>query len=402
MDFEDTPQEATFRAEARAWLEANAGRSTDGTSHGVLSVLGRDIDRERELRRARDWQAKAAADGWAGIHWPPEFGGRGASFIEQVIWSQETARFDVPDHVFRIGVALAGPTIISHGTDEQKRRFLPPLLSGEEIWCQLFSEPGAGSDLASLRTSAVRDGDEWVVNGQKVWSSGAHYSKWGFLLARSDPDAPKHKGITWFVIDVESPGIEIRPLRQITGQSHFNEVFFSDARVPHGNVIGDVDDGWRVAQTTLLHERSMMGEFGVGGVLDGLMGFARDLERLDDPRVRQEIADLYTRAETMRFIGYRIVTAISHGEFPGAEASVAKLAMARLLNDAADLGTRLAGPAGVAIPNEWWDTLLAAPALRIAGGSDEIQRNIIGERVLGLPKEPGPSRDTPFRDLPVS
>ncbi len=402
MDFEDTPEEAAFRAEAREWLQANAPRRGDEGGGGLLSVLGREIGSESELKRAREWQAKAAADGWAGIHWPREFGGRGATLIEQVIWGQEAGAFDVPDHVFRIGTGLGGPTVIAHGTEEQQHRFLPPLLSGEEIWCQLFSEPGAGSDLASLRTAAVRDGDEWVVNGQKVWTSGAQYSKWGFLLARTDPDAPKHRGITWFLIDVESPGIEIRPLRQMTGQSHFGEVFFTDARVPAANVVGDVNDGWRVAQTTLLHERSMMGEFGVGRVLEGLTELAREVGRVDDPRVRQELADLHARAEAIRFIGYRIVTAISHGGFPGAEASVVKLAMARLLNDAGDLGTRLAGPAGVALANEWWDTLLAAPALRIAGGSDEVQRNIIGERVLGLPKGPGPSRDTPFKDLPVS
>ncbi|MEZ5169221.1 MAG: acyl-CoA dehydrogenase family protein [Acidimicrobiia bacterium] len=409
MDFEDTPAEAEFRAEARSWLETHAEPRSDDSSHGVLSVLGRESDSPDDIAVAREWQAKAAGDGWAGISWPTEYGGRGATFMEQVIWGQECARFDVPDSVFRIGVSLGGPTVIAHGTENQKRRFLPPLLMGEEIWCQLFSEPGAGSDLASLRTGAVADGDEWIINGQKVWSSGAHYSKWGFLLARTDPDVPKHQGITWFLLDMEASGIEIRPLRQMTGLSHFNEVFFDDVRIPDGCRVGDLHDGWRVAQTTLLHERSMMGEFGAGGIVDALVAAAKRqaAEEGVDPRTRQDLADLHVRAETVRFIGLRIITAISQGGFPGAEASVAKLAMARLLNDAGALGIRISGPAAVVkkpdeYANEWWETLLAAPALRIAGGSDEVQRNIIGERVLGLPKEPGPPRDTPFRDLLTS
>ncbi len=409
MDFQDTPEEAQFRREARTWLEAHAEPRTGDSPQGVLSVLGREGDSLDDIARASQWQAKAAADGWAGVNWPTEYGGRGASFMEQVIWGQECAHFDIPDAVFRIGVSLGGPTVIAHGTEEQKRRFLPPLLSGEEIWCQLFSEPGAGSDLASLRTEAVADGDEWIVNGQKVWSSGAHYSKWGFLLARTNPEAPKHQGITWFLLDMETPGIEIRPLRQMTGLSHFNEVFFDDVRLPDDCRIGDLHDGWRVAQTTLLHERSMMGEFGAGGIVDALIALARRQATggVVDPRTRQELADICIRAETMRFIGLRLITEISQGRFPGAEASVAKLAMARLLNDAADLGVRIAGPASVVrypdeFANEWWETLLAAPSLRIAGGSDEVQRNIIGERVLGLPKEPGPPRDTPFKDLLIS
>ena len=408
MDFADRPEEAEFRAACRDWLEANAVRRVDRSTSGVMSVLGTEIGSDAALAEARTFQAKLAADGWAGIHWPPEYGGRGATLIEQVIWGQEASAFDIPDHVFRIGITMGGPTVIDHGTEEQKQRWLRPLLSGAEIWCQLFSEPGAGSDLASLRTSATRDGDEWVISGQKVWSSGAHYSQWGFLLARSNPDAPKHNGITYFLVDMRAPGIEIRPLKQMTGASHFCEVFFDDVRVPDGDRIGDVDDGWRVAQTTLLNERAsiadVLGEMGLVDALIDLGSRAASDGRpgTSDPRVRQLLARAYTDAAVMRYIGYRIVSAISRQRLPGAEASVAKLAMARLLQRVADTGMHLGGPDSVGQPNPWRDILLAAPAVRIAGGSDEIQRNIIGERVLGLPKEPGPAKNTPFRELPTS
>jgi len=391
---EATAAHAAFRRECRAWLEANARPRTDTAISGVLRILGRAVDSATALAEARAFQAKAAADGWAGIDWPTEYGGRGAGLMEQVIWGQESAAFDVPTPIFMIGINMGGPTVIAHGTEEQKRRWLPPLRSGEEIWCQLFSEPGAGSDLASLRTSAERDGDAWVVRGQKVWSSGAHYSQWGLLLARTDADAPKHRGITYFLLDMTSPGIEVRPLRQMTGAAHFNEVFLDDVRVPDHDRIGDMNDGWRVAQTTLLNERAsiadMLGEAEIVHALTRL-ACAADAEGrpgVADPRVRQVIAQILIQSEIVRFIGQRIVTAIAHGRIPGAEASIVKLAMARLLTFASDVGTRIGGPGAVAQPNAWWDLLLAAPALRIAGGSDEIQRNIIGERVLGLPKEP--------------
>jgi alkylation response protein AidB-like acyl-CoA dehydrogenase len=373
----------------------------------ITSVLGRGVDSPEALAEARAWQEKAAADGWAGIGWPREYGGRGASMIEQVIYSQEAADYDVPDSVFGIGIQLGGPTVVAHGSEEQKTRWLPKLLSGEEIWCQLFSEPGAGSDLAGLRTRAVRDGDEWVLNGQKVWSSGAHYSKWGMLLARTDADAPKHKGISYFLLDMDRPGIEIRPLRQMTGASHFNEVFFTDVRVPDHDRIGDVNDGWRVAQTTLLNERAALGHLlSFGNVVDGLVEQARLAERAgragtDDARVRQELAAAFVEAQMLRFIGYRIVTAISKGVLPGPEASIVKLVLARLLNRAAAIAVGLGGPDALAGENDWTTLLLAAPSVRIAGGSDEVQRNIVGERVLGLPKEPPAfPPETPFRALP--
>ena len=259
-----------------------------------------------------------------------------------------------------------------------------------------------------MTTTATRDGDEWVVNGQKVWSSGAHYSRWGMLLARTDPSVPKHAGITYFLLDMQTPGIEVRPLRQMTGAAHFNEVFFTDVRIPDRDRLGDVNDGWRVAQTTLLNERAAIAEligavnpaFGLAALARAAAADGRPGDR--DPRVRQRIAEAYTQGEILRYVGMRIVSAFSRGALPGPEASIAKLAMAELLRSTSDVALGLLGPAATALPDPWVTQLLAAPAVRIAGGSDEIQRNIIGERVLGLPKEPGPPRDTPFRELRVS
>jgi alkylation response protein AidB-like acyl-CoA dehydrogenase len=408
MELTDTPEIAAFRAECRAWLAANAAPRAADAGTSITGVLGSDIDSDLALSRARAYQRRAAADGWAAISWPREHGGRDATFVEQVVFGDEASRFDVPDQVFRIGIMMGGPTVIAHGTEEQRARWLPPLLTGAEIWCQLFSEPGAGSDLAGLRTSAERDGDEWVINGQKVWSSGAHYSRWGMLLARTDPTVPKHQGITYFMLDMETPGIEVRPLRQMTGAAHFNEVFFTEVRVPDTDRLGAIHDGWRVAQTTLLNERAAIAEL-IGAVNPafGLAELARTASAegragIDDPRVRQRLADAYTQGEILRYVGLRIVSAFSRGTLPGPEASVAKLAMAEMLRSTSTLALALLGPAATASPSPWVTGFLAAPAVRIAGGSDEIQRNIIGERVLGLPKEPGPPRDTPFRDLPVS
>ena len=411
MDVTDTPETAAFRREWRAWLAANVAPRRTDAGNGVLGVLNVDIGSDEALAHAREYQAQAAADGWAAIAWPKEFGGRDASFVEQVVFGEEAAQFEVPDYVFRIGVTMGGPTVVTHGTEEQRARWLPPLLSGEEIWCQLFSEPGAGSDLAGLRTQAIRDGDEWVVNGQKVWSSGAQYSKRGMLLARTDPDVPKHAGITYFLVDMETPGIEVRPLRQMTGGAHFNEVFFTDVRIPDSDRLGDTNNGWRVAQTTLLNERASIAEL-IGGINAAfpLAELARARDRSRPRRHRRPARTpgtrpYYAQAEILRYIGMRIVSAFSRGAFPGPEASIAKLAMADVLRSASNLALRLLGPSACASGNvlgdAWISGFLAAPAVRIAGGSDEVQRNIIGERVLGLPKGPGPPRDTPFRELPT-
>jgi alkylation response protein AidB-like acyl-CoA dehydrogenase len=300
---------------------------------------------------------------------------------------------------------MAGPTIIAHGTPEQKERFLRPLLRGEEVWCQLFSEPGAGSDLAGLSCRAVRDGDEWVVTGQKVWTSGAHESDWGILLARTDPDQPKHRGITYFLVDMHSPGIEIRPLRQMTGAAHFNEVFLTDVRIPHANVLGDVNGGWGVAMTTLANERVFIGGGGTGPSFPDLIDLARKLGRTDDPVVRQSLAAAHTRVELLRYLGLRVRTATSRGEMPGVEASVMKLAHATNLKHLGDLAMAIEGAAGMLIGDDapsggvWQQQLLSAPSIRIAGGSDEVQRNIMGERALGLPSEPRPDKSAPWREL---
>jgi alkylation response protein AidB-like acyl-CoA dehydrogenase len=397
MDFVDSPEEAAFRAECRAWLTEHAPPRSPTAGTDVTAILDPAFDQDEGIDRAKEWQARAADDGWAAVAWPREYGGRGVSLAQEIVYHQERARFDVPDHQFRIGIVLAGPTLIAHGTDEQKTRWLPPMLRGEEIWCQLFSEPVAGSDLASLRTAAVRDGDDWIVNGQKVWSSGAHHSQFGMLLARTDPDVAKHKGITYFGLDMRSPGIEVRPLRQLTGGAHFNEVFFTDVRVPDSDRIGDVNAGWGVAQTTLLNERAAIAQLvGEGTIAKGLAELARRAEAAgrpgrSDPRVRQEIAAIAIEEAILRYIGFRIVTAFSRGSFPGPEASVAKLAIARLMKRGADVALQLGGMdavTGAPDLRDWALSFLVAPSLRIAGGSDEIQRNIIGERVLGLPKEP--------------
>jgi alkylation response protein AidB-like acyl-CoA dehydrogenase len=397
MDFADTPEEAAFRAECRAWLEQHASARAPTAGADVTAILDPAFDQEEGIDAARAWQARAADDGWAAVAWPTEYGGRGVSLAQEIVYQQERARFDVPDHQFRIGIMLAGPTLIAHGTDEQKARWLRRILRGEEIWCQLFSEPEAGSDLASLRTTAARDGDDWIVNGQKVWSSGAHHSQWGMVLARSDPDVPKHKGITYFGLDMGTPGIDVRPLRQITGGAHFNEVFFTDVRVPDRDRIGDVNTGWAVAQTTLLNERASIAQLaGEGTMVKGLTELARRAELAgrpgrSDPRVRQAIAAVAIEESILRYIGFRIVTAFSQGSFPGPEASVAKLAIGQLMRHGSDLALQLGGPAALAGAPElrdWALSFLVAPSLRIAGGSDEVQRNIIGERVLGLPREP--------------
>jgi len=405
MQIGDSPSEAAFRMEARAWLEANAQPKH---GEGGLMALFEEADDAVRVEDAKVFQRKKAEDGWAGITWPKEYGGRGEPPAHQVIWNQEASGYNVPDGVFMLGIGLAGPTIMVHGTEEQKRRYLPKILSGDEVWCQLFSEPGAGSDLAGLSTRAVRDGDEWVINGQKVWNSGAHYSDWGIMPVRTDVDVPKHRGISYFLVDMRTPGIEVRPLKQPTGGANFNEVFFTDVRVPHSNLLGEVNDGWRVTLTTLSFERAMIG----GGGFDAshLIGLAKRTmiggrPASEHPAVRQELMNLYMRSEGLKFIGYRILTAISKGQAPGPEGSVAKLANGLLMRDATNLALRLLGADGLLLGEEavdggeWGQAYLGAPAMRITGGSDEIQRNIIGERVLGLPGEPKVDKDVPFREL---
>jgi len=402
VDFDESPAEAAFRAEARAWLE-EAARSpvAQRVRAGSASL---DVE---WVARVKPWQAYLADHGWAGITWPKDSGGRGGTTAEAAIFAEEAARLGLTANAFAVGIAMAGPTIIAHGTEEQRRRFLPPMLRGEEVWCQLFSEPGAGSDLAGVSTRAVLDGEEWVVDGQKVWTSGAHYSDFGILLARSDPDQPKHRGITYFLLDMHAPGVEVRPLKQMTGASHFSEVFLTGVRIPADRVLGEVNGGWGVAMTTLANERTMMGGGSSGPVAADLIDLARSLHATDDAVVRQGLAAAWSRAEVMRYLGFRGRTRASQGLPPGPEASVRKLFAAWNLKRNGELALDVQGPGGMLVGDDapadgrWQQSFLGAPSIRIAGGSDEIQRNVVGERVLGLPAEPRVDKDVPFRRLSV-
>ncbi len=400
MDVEESAAEAAFRAEARAWLDAH------GDSDAARNVRRRPGEDDAAfVERARPWQALLAEHGWAGITWPEADGGRGGTPVEAAIFTEEAARRGLPTGSFAVGVGMAGPTIITHGDEALKARYLGPMLRGEEVWCQLFSEPGAGSDLAGLTTRATRDGDEWVIEGQKVWTSGAHFSDFGILLARTDPDVPKHRGITYFLIDMHQPGIEIRPLRQITGASHFSEVFLTGARVPHSAVVGEVGGGWGVAMTTLANERTFMGGHSSGPGLDDLLELARSLGAASDPLVRQGLAAAYTRSQIMGYLGLRVRTAASQGRAPGPETSVLKVLAAWNMKRNAELALAIEGPAGMLIDGaapeagRWQQHFLHAPSIRIAGGSDEIQHNVMGERVLGLPPEVRVDKAVPFREL---
>jgi alkylation response protein AidB-like acyl-CoA dehydrogenase len=405
MDFQDTPEEAAFRAEARAWLDANAKPKVDADQR--ISVMGGYRDDPASIAEAKRWQATLADAHWAAIHWPVAHGGRDASALESTILFEELARYDVPDTLFAIGIAMIGPTLIAHASDAQKARYLEPMRRGEEIWCQLWSEPDAGSDLASLQTRAVRDGDELVLNGQKVWTSGAHYCDFGLGIFRTDLDQPKHKGITCCIVDLRSPGVTIRPLRQITGAAHFNEVFFDDARIPLASVVGDWNDGWRVARTTLMNERFATGSLGSStSTFDALLELVRSSGAAEDPKVRQRLARAYSLGRIFDLTNARVRTSLSKGAIPGVEGSILKLAIAQLGTAVADLGVDVAGAGGLLLGGEgapeegrWADALLGSFAMHIGGGTDEVQRNIVGELVLGLPREPDPSREVPFREL---
>ncbi len=407
MDFEDSPDEAEFRAAARAFLDANAERRKPGAVEGYR----RGQDKPGALAAAKDFQRRKEAAGFAGINWPIEWGGRGGTQIQQIIYDQEEAGYDVLTGIFGIGIAMALPTICTWGTDAHRARFAPPGLRGEEVWCQLFSEPAGGSDLAALRTRAVRDGDGWVVNGQKIWTSGAHYCDFGILVARTDPDKPKHEGLTYFILDMKSPGVEIRPIRQISGSAHFNEVFFTDVRIADDRRVGPVGAGWKVALTTLMRERYGM-RASPGPDFDEAFALARDLTLEDGPAlgnaaVREKLAEWYTRTQGLRFTKFRTMTALSRGQTPGPESSIIKLVAANKLQEIAAWGLDLLGiagaEAGMDMPMEglFEEALLYAPALRIAGGTDEIMRNIIAERVLGLPPDIRADKGMAFRDVPT-
>jgi alkylation response protein AidB-like acyl-CoA dehydrogenase len=404
VDFDDTPEEAAFRAEVRAWLTEHARPRGEATS---LHRAHHDPDPEadaRHVKACKTWQRTLYEGGWAGITWPKEFGGRGGTSMQQAIFSQEQARCDVAVGAFAVAIGMVGPTLIAWGNDGQKRDHLDAMLRGDRLWCQLFSEPGAGSDLAGLGTRAVRDGDEWVVNGQKVWTTGAQHSDLAILLARTDTELPKHRGITYFIVDMSTPGIEVRPLRQINGVAHFNEVFLTDVRIPLDNVVGSVGGGWSVAQTTLMSERTLIGGGG-GTAFPDIAGLVRTTAGGDDPLRRQQVAATYIRFEIMRYLGLRVQTALSQGRQPGPESSVLKLALSLHMAATAELVLALEGPSGMIMGDPapdagyWQQYFLGQWSSRIGGGTDQIQRNIIGERSLGLPREVRADKDVPFNAI---
>ena len=408
MDFDDTAEEAEFRAGARAFLEQNAQRREPGS--GLVYRAGNESPEFRQ--RAKEWQANKADAGYAGITWPKEWGGRGGTAIEQVIYDQEEAKYVVPRGLFDIGLGMCIPTLCTWGTQAHRDRYARKALRGEEIWCQLFSEPAAGSDLAGLRTRADRDADHWVVNGQKIWTSGAHYCDFGVLVTRSDFAAPKHKGLTYFVLDMQSPGIEIRPIKQISGQSHFNEVFFTDVRIPDSQRLGKPGEGWKVSLTTLMNERYTIGGRTSVGVED-IFELARTIELDDGPAlknaaVRDKLADWYVSSQGLKYSHFRTMTALSRGETPGPESSIGKLVngtklqnIAAFAMDLMEQGGVLTDPQLVPLAAVFQQTLMTSPSSRIAGGSDEIMRNIIAERVLGLPADVRVDKDLPFSALPT-
>lgn len=407
MDPHDSPDEAAFRASAVEFLTANASPIPDYTVAPSAIVAEWSTDEEAQrLADAKAWQQLKYDAGWAGISWPTEYGGRGGSLVESIIFSQEEGRFDVPHDALIVGLGWCGPAVMVHGSEPQRQRHLPPLLRGDEVWCQLFSEPEAGSDLAGLRTTAVRDGDEWVVSGQKVWTTFAQHADWGLCIARHDPDAPKHRGLTAFMVDMRGPGIETRPLRQMTDSQNFNEVFMDDVRVPDTSRIGEVGDGWRVVISTFMWER--LGALTGGDrILEGLRRLIRESGRADDLEVRVRYAELHARAEALRFTMLRLMTAISQGRMPGPEGSVMKLGATSVLTDVYDLAIDVLGVDGMLVgkqapwAGEWHAGLLGTPGLRIGGGTDEVQRNIIGERVLGLPGDIRVDKSVPFREIPA-
>ncbi len=405
MDFDDTPEETAFRADAGDFLDANAP-SARGERWKNQMVISDHVELLAYIEACRSWQWVKYEHGWAGITWPREFGGRGGTAIQAGIFAEEEQKRVSATGVFAVGIGMAGPTIMAHGTAEQKERFLPPMLRGDEIWCQLFSEPSAGSDLGGLRTTAVRDGDEFVVNGQKVWNSGAHYSDWGILLTRTDWDAPKHRGITYFLVDMKTPGIDPRPLRQITGAAEFNEVFLTDVRIPAANVIGQVNAGWGAIMTTLANERTLIGGgFGRFAFAD-VVSLARQFGTIDDPVWRQRLVEVWIQSSILRFLGYRVRTAASRGVVPGPESSVIKLLVSEHLASIGDLVLGLQGPAGMLYEADavaggrWQLDFLVQWGSRIGGGTDEVQRNTIGEKVIGLPPEPRVDKGIAFRDIP--
>lgn len=411
MNFDDTPQEAAFRTEARAWIDANAPREFEQelskASLGLIKLLKHDI-----VEVARAWQKKKSEAGWVCLHWPKEYGGRGATAIERVIWQQEEGVYFKLTSPFQIGEGMCGPTLMAYGGEADKRRYLPKIASGEEIWCQLFSEPSGGSDVAGLRTRAERDGDHWIINGQKIWTSGAHYSDYGILITRTDPTVPKHKGLTMFYIDMRSAGVEVRPIKQANGMQEFNEVFFTNLRLPDKQRLGAVGDGWNVSLTTLMNERMTIGARLATGFAE-IFDFCCNLKSddglaIDDRATRAKLANWAVKNSGLKYTSMRAISALSKGERPGPENSIGKLVAGSMLQDIAAFAVDLQGAAGMLsdpdvaeASGQFQAMLMSSPSARIAGGTDEILRNIIAERVLGLPGDIRVDKDVPFNKIPT-
>jgi alkylation response protein AidB-like acyl-CoA dehydrogenase len=409
MDFNDTPEEAAFRGEARAFLSANAKPKANTRPVNFRRHIGPD-----QVQAAKAWQKTKAEAGFAAITWPKQWGGRDASPMMQVIYNQEESNYAVPNGVYEVGLGMCIPTLMQYSPPEQLARFVPPAVRGEEIWCQLFSEPSGGSDLAALRTRAEKQGGEWVVNGQKIWNSGAHYADWGILVTRTDPNVPKHAGLTFFIVDMKTPGIEVRQITQMSGSRHFNEVFFTDVRIPDSQRIGGVGNGWRVALTTLMNERMSVAGVQYRPDMDDVVALARSLTvngkpAIRDTAVREKIADWWTRSQGLRLTQFRTLTALSKGKDPGPENSIGKLVKASMTQDIASWGMDLMDAAGAVMDPDlapqygiFQDTLLGSPGGRIAGGSDEIMRNIIAERVLGMPQDIRADKGMSFNQIPTA
>ncbi len=395
MDFNDTTEEAAFRAEARGFLEKNLAAKDAGNARG-------DRDKADFLARARAWQKVKAANGYAQITWPKEMGGRGGTAIQQVIWNQEEANYAAPTSPFTIGLGMCVPTVIAFGSDAHKKRYVEKALVGEEIWCQLFSEPAAGSDVAGLKMKAIRDGDDWIVNGQKVWTTGAQFSDFGIVLTRTDPDVPKHKGLTMFIVDMKAPGVEVRPIHQASGGSEFNEVYFTDVRIPDSDRLGDPGQGWKVALVTLMNERLAVGG-SPGPDWKEIMDYAREAGSMTDGAFRAKLADWYVAAQGYKLTKFRTQTALSRGQTPGPEASIGKVITANHLQDICNSAVEMQDHFGIISDRDkapasaiFQESLMWAPGLRIAGGTDEILKNIIAERVLGLPGDVRVDKDKAF------
>ena len=402
MDFNDTQEQAEFRQTCKKWLEENAEPKTAYDKEKSFA----NID---NLESAKNWQKKKYDAGWAMLHWPKEYGGIAASAIERIIWAEEESKFDVPKGIFEIGLGMCGPVMMEYATEEQKSRYLPSMAEGNEIWCQLFSEPSAGSDVAGLRSKAVQNGDEWVINGQKVWTSGAHFSDYGILVVRHDPNLDKHKGMTFFFVDMKSPGIEVKPIKQITGGSSFNEVYFTDVVIPDSQRLGAIGDGWKVAITTLMNERLAVGDAD-GADVEEAFKWAKTQDDSGDALInnraaRESIADWYCEANGLKNTKLRTMSALSKGQTPGPEASITKIVSANKLQDIGNFGIDSLDMAGMLKPEDsdvlkFQGAWLGAPGLRIAGGTDEILKNVIAERVLGLPQDIRADKNVAFKDIP--